>query len=124
LVPRGRPRLAGLAGDADARMRLRLLEALESLGLIRAALARLEPGPTLVPLATRAGEGVGMVESARGEILHWVALDRGGLVRACFPRDPAWLHWPLLEAAMQGQPVSDLEVCRASLNPSAAGVDL
>jgi Ni,Fe-hydrogenase III large subunit len=112
------------AGDADARLRLRLQEIVESLGLIRAALARLEPGPTLVPLPVRAGEGTGLVESHRGEALHWLALDEAGLIRACFARDASWPLWPLLEAAMEGQPVADLPLCRASLNPSSHGVDL
>jgi Ni,Fe-hydrogenase III large subunit len=101
-----------------------LQEIVESLGLIRAALARLEPGPTLVPLPVRAGEGTGLVESHRGEALHWLALDEAGLIRACFARDASWPLWPLLEAAMEGQPVADLPLCRASLNPSSHGVDL
>ncbi|MBC9206935.1 nickel-dependent hydrogenase large subunit [Roseomonas aerophila] len=111
-------------GDADARLRLRLQEIVESLGLIRAALARLEPGPTLVSLPVQAGEGTGMVESHRGEALHWLTLDEAGLIRACFARDASWPLWPLLEAAMQGQAVADLPLCRASLNPSSHGVDL
>jgi Ni,Fe-hydrogenase III large subunit len=112
------------AGDADARLRLLLREMLESLGLIRAALARLEPGPILVALPDRPGEAVGLVESARGEVLHWLALDETGLIRGCFPRDPAWHHWPVLEAAMVGQPLCDLALCRASFNATVAGMDL
>lgn len=112
------------AGDADARLRLMLMEIVESLGLMRAALARLEPGPTLVSLPISAGEGSGMVESHRGETWHWLSLDEAGLIRACFARDASWPLWPLLEATMEGQPIADLPICRASLNPSSHGVDL
>ena len=112
------------AGDADARLRLRLLEIVDSLGLIRASLARLEPGPTLVPLPVRPGEGHALVESHRGETFHWLALDDAGLIRASFARDASWPLWPLLEDSMAGQPIADLPLCRASLNPSSHGVDL
>jgi Ni,Fe-hydrogenase III large subunit len=113
-----------IAGDAEARLRLRLRELPESLGLVRAALARLEPGPVLLPLPVGAGEGLGLVESPRGEVLHWLALDGAGLIRASFARDPGWMHVPLLEAAMAGATLGDLPLLRASLNPSTSGIDL
>ncbi|MBO1073593.1 hydrogenase large subunit [Roseomonas marmotae] len=112
------------AGDAESRLRLRLRELPESLGLIRAALARLEPGSIAVPLPVGTGEGLAVVESAHGEVLHWLALDQAGLIRACFPRDPAWMQAPLLEAAMIGEALGDLSLCRASINPSLRGIDL
>jgi Ni,Fe-hydrogenase III large subunit len=112
------------SGDAEARLRLRLRELPESLGLIRAALARLEPGPVLAPLPAGPGEGVGVVESPRGEVLHWLALDKAGLIRAAFARDPGWMHVPLLEAAVHGTTLGDLPLVRASLNPSTSGMDL
>jgi Ni,Fe-hydrogenase III large subunit len=53
-----------------------------------------------------------------------VALDDGGLVRAAFPRDPSWLQWPLLEAAIEGNIVADFPLCNKSFNCSYSGVDL
>jgi Ni,Fe-hydrogenase III large subunit len=53
-----------------------------------------------------------------------VALDDGGLVRAVFPRDPSWLQWPLLEAAIEGNIVADFPLCNKSFNCSYSGVDL
>jgi Ni,Fe-hydrogenase III large subunit len=111
-------------GDAESRLRLRLRELPESLGLVRAALARLEPGALLVPLPVGPGEGTGVAEAARGEVLHWLALDEAGLIRASFARDPAWMHVPLLEAAMAGGTLGDLPLVRASLNPAMGGMDL
>ena len=55
-----------------------------------------------VPLPQASGEGIGWAEGFRGDIWHWLRLD-GGQIAAAFMRDPSWLQWPLLEAAMQRQ---------------------
>ncbi|UFN49456.1 NADH-quinone oxidoreductase subunit C [Roseomonas sp. OT10] len=112
------------AGDVDARVRVRVAELRESLALVPQIVALLEPGEIAVPLPARAGEGVGMVEAFRGEALHWLALDEAGLIRAVFPRDASWLHWPLLEAAIEGNIVADFPLCNKSFNASYSGVDL
>ena len=86
------------AGDADARLRVRLAELRESAALMRALLANLPEGALNVALPTDSGEGFGVAESPRGDVWHWLRLD-GGLVASAYARDPSWLHWPLLEAA-------------------------
>ncbi|TCZ60953.1 hydrogenase large subunit [Roseicella aquatilis] len=111
-------------GDVDARVRIRIAEIGESLRLLRALLADLPEGAVQVPLPRRGGEGIGVVEGFRGDCLHWVALDEAGLVRAAFPRDPSWLQWPLLEAAIEGNIVADFPLCNKSFNCSYSGVDL
>ncbi len=111
-------------GDVDARVRIRMAEIDEAVRLAGLLLDRLPAGPLAVPVPPRAGEGLGLVEGFRGECLHWVALDPGGLVRAAFPRDPSWLQWPLLEAAIEGNIVADFPLCNKSFNCSYSGVDL
>lgn len=111
-------------GDVGARLRIRISELRESIRLVPALLARLPEGELRLSLPQRAGEGVGMVEGFRGECLHWMALDDGGLIRAVFPRDPSWLQYPVLEAAMQGGVAADFPLCEASFGCSVAGVDL
>jgi Ni,Fe-hydrogenase III large subunit len=111
-------------GDVDARVRVRIAELRESIRLVRRILATLPPGDIHAPLPQRGGEGMGIVESFRGEILTWVALDDGGLIRAVFPRDPSWLQWPLLEAVVEGNIVADFPLCNKSFNCSYSGVDL
>jgi Ni,Fe-hydrogenase III large subunit len=91
---------------------------------VRAIFASLPPGAIHTPLPQRAGEGIAVVEGFRGEIVTWMALDDGGLIRAVFPRDPSWLQWPLLEAAMEGNIVADFPLCNKSFNCSYSGVDL
>ena len=127
----GYPPYAGLdpapavlaAGDAEARLHVRLAELHASAGLLRRLLADLPEGRLTLTLPMATGEGIGVAEGCRGDVWHWLRLD-GGLVAACFARDPGWLHWPLLEAAMQGGEVADLPLCALSFNCSCSGVDL
>jgi len=111
-------------GDVDARVRVRVAELKESVGLVRTLLGALEPGEIAVTLPQRGGEGIAVVEGFRGEIVTWMALDDGGLIRGVFPRDPSWLQWPLLEAAIEGNIVADFPLCNKSFNCSYSGVDL
>lgn len=111
-------------GDVDARLRVRLFEIDESVRLVRALLASLPDGRVIAPLPTHAGEGAALVEGFRGEIFAWVRLDEGGLIRAAFQRDPSWLQWPLLQAAIQDNIVADFPLCNKSFNCSYSGVDL
>ena len=114
------------AGDAAARLRVRVAELDESLRLVLLLLDRLdaEPGALAAPLPVRAGEGTSFAEAFRGTALHWVSVDSAGLLRACFPCDPSWLQWPLLEAAMTRGDLADAAACALSFNPSCSGVDL
>lgn len=111
-------------GDVEARLRIRIAELAESIGLVRRLFAALGPGAIHDALPPRRGEGVAAVESFRGEVLTWIALDDGGLIRGVFPRDPSWLQWPLLEAAIEGNIVADFPLCNKSFNCSYSGVDL
>jgi Ni,Fe-hydrogenase III large subunit len=110
-------------GDVDARVRIRVAEILESIGLVRQLLADLPEGPLSVALPQVSGEGIGWAEGFRGDIWHWLRLD-GGMIAAVFPRDPSWLHWPLLESAIRGNIVADFPLCNKSFNASYSGVDL
>ena len=111
------------AGDAAGRARLRLAEIAESARLVRTLLATLPEGPLTAALPMSSGEGFAVAESARGDVWHWLRLD-GGLIAACFPCDPAWRHWPLLEHAMAGAALADFPLVAASLDCSVPGVDL
>jgi Ni,Fe-hydrogenase III large subunit len=111
-------------GDVDARVRVRVAELRTAIALVRRLLAALPEGETLAPLPARAGEGSALVEGFRGDCLHWLRLDEGGLIRGVFLRDPSWLQWPLLEAAIEGNILADFPLCNKSFNCSYSGVDL
>jgi Ni,Fe-hydrogenase III large subunit len=115
-------------GDVNARVWLRIREVEESLSLIEQILQRLPDGP--IRIAIEGGstgetrEGLGLVESFRGDVLVWVRLDGGGLIARCHLRDPSWFQWPLLEAAIEGNIVADFPLCNKSFNCSYSGHDL
>jgi Ni,Fe-hydrogenase III large subunit len=122
---RGEPAAILEAGDVKARLAIRLLEVPDSLDRIRTILTALPEGETMHPPPTgRGGEGAALVEGFRGECLAWLRLDDGGLIEACFLRDPSWLHWPLLERAAIGNIVADFPLINKSINGSYSGCDL
>ncbi len=114
-------------GDVSARVWVRIREVEQSLSLIEAMLDRLPDGPIAVPFelgAERPREGVALVEGFRGDVLVWLRLDADGRVARCHVRDPSWFHWPLLEAAIEGNIVADFPLCNKSFNCSYSGHDL
>ena len=111
-------------GDVHARLMVRVDEIRTSLDLIERILAHLPDGPVRAELPAGGGEGLALVESFRGELLLWVRLAADGTVARCHARDPSWLHWPLLEAAIEGNIVADFPLCNKSFNCSYSGHDL
>jgi Ni,Fe-hydrogenase III large subunit len=115
-------------GDVNARVWIRIREIEQSLELIGQILDRLPAGPIRAdwPRIDRRepAEGVALVEGFRGDILVWMRLGGDGRVERCHLRDPSWFHWPLLEAAIEGNIVADFPLCNKSFNCSYSGHDL
>ncbi|MGH6661621.1 MAG: NADH-quinone oxidoreductase subunit C, partial [Rhodospirillales bacterium] len=93
-------------GDVNARVWVRIQEIEQSLLLIGQILDRLPAGAARAEVPRGSGEGLGLVEGFRGDILVWVRLG-GGRVERCHLRDPSWFQWPLLEAVIEGNIVAD-----------------
>lgn len=110
-------------GDVAARIAIRLAETEESIRLVRAMVRSLPEGDWSVPLPNASGEGIGYAEGVRGDIWHWLRLENG-LIVAAFARDPAWAHWPLLEAAVKGAETENVPLIVASFDAAVSGVDL
>jgi len=111
-------------GDVNARVWVRIREVEQSLGLIAQILERLPPGDIRTEVAAGPSEGLAVVEGFRGDVLVWLRLGRDGAVERCHLRDPSWLQWPLLEAAVEGNIVADFPLCNKSFNCSYSGHDL
>ena len=111
-------------GDVNARIWVRIREVEQSLALIEAILDRLPQGGVKAEIVESAGEGIGLVEGFRGEVMAWVRLDEEGRLARCHLRDPSWLQWPLLEAAVKDNIVADFPLCNKSFNCSYSGHDL
>ncbi|CCG42086.1 hydrogenase large subunit [Magnetospirillum molischianum] len=112
-----------LEGDVNARVMIRFAEAAESLRLINRILLELPDGPVRADLPRRAGEGMALVESFRGEVLVWGRVDAEGRVVRLHAHDPSWFQWPLLEVAIKGNIVADFPLCNKSFNCSYSGHD-
>jgi Ni,Fe-hydrogenase III large subunit len=114
-------------GDVDARVWVRILEIQHSVGWLEAALASLPRGPVRLPVIAppvASVEGSALVEGFRGDILAYARIGPGQRIERCHVRDPSWLLWPLLEAAIEGNIVADFPLCNKSFNCSYSGHDL
>ena len=114
------------AGDVNARVWIRIREAEQSLSLIEQILERLPQGPIGANMKIKgvAGEGLGIAEAFRGDVLIWLRLDNEGRIARCHLRDASWFQWPLLETAIEGNIVADFPLCNKSFNCSYSGHDL
>jgi Ni,Fe-hydrogenase III large subunit len=111
-------------GDVDSRVWIRILEIEQSLRLIEQILDRLPDGDVRAEFTWEAGEAFALVEGFRGDVFVHVRLAPDGTLACVRPRDPSWMQWPLLEAAIEGNIVADFPLCNKSFNGSYSGVDL
>ena len=117
------------SGDVATRMGIRQEEVFSSLNLMDEMLKMLEQQTDrtdiYIELPSRpGGEGLGLIDGWRGEIVSYVRLDDEGRVARFFARDPSWFTWPALERIVLGNIVPDFPVCNKSVNGSYSGHDL
>ena len=112
-------------GDVNARVWIRIREVECSIRLVQHWLTSLPAGPTLaaLPAARTPREGMAVVEAFRGDLLVWLRM-AGGKILRCHVRDASWFQWPLLEAAIEGNIVADFPLCNKSFNCSYSGHDV
>ena len=112
-------------GDVDARVWVRIRETEASIKLLGGWLTALPAGPvrTTLPSLPEPREGIAMTEAFRGDVLVWLRIAGGKILRA-HARDASWFQWPLLEAAIDGNIVADFPLCNKSFNCSYSGHDL
>jgi len=116
-------------GDVAARMAIRQEEVFNSLNLMDEMLQMLEQQTDQTDIYIElpnnpGGEGLGLIDGWRGEIISYVRLDDEGRVARFFARDPSWFTWPALERIVLGNIVPDFPVCNKSVNGSYSGHDL
>lgn len=113
------------SGDVNARMRVKMDEVRESFSLIEQALDAMPAGPvrTEVAIVPQGHVAYSLVESPRGEIVHWIAAGRGAPARHKI-RDASFCNWLAMEHAVLGNIVPDFPLINKSFNLSYAGNDL
>ena len=112
-------------GDILARTKVRIDEIYESMSIIEQALEAMN-GPEI---AAKMGDvpekkvGMALVESPRGEAMHWIMAGQGVPLRHKV-RDPSFSNWLAIEFAVLGNIVPDFPLVNKSLSLSYAGNDL
>jgi Ni,Fe-hydrogenase III large subunit/Ni,Fe-hydrogenase III component G len=107
-------------GDALARTLVRLEELLESIGLVRTALAQLPQGPLMAAFdgEIHAGvEGTCFIEAPRGEDFHYVLTGEGNRPHRWKVRAPSYPNLQAIPTMIQGQMVADVPIALGSIDP-------
>ncbi len=113
-------------GDVLARLNVRCSEFEESSRLIKEFSKNLtENGFNRCnDIQPKEGFGLGYVESWRGPLLFWVALDKNAHIERVKIVDPSFNNWQGLCYAVLGNIIPDFPVCNKSFNLSYSGNDL
>jgi Ni,Fe-hydrogenase III large subunit/Ni,Fe-hydrogenase III component G len=113
-------------GDVEARTRVRVEEARESVRLISQALTLMRSGQLRAPLGALPPfePAFGLVEGWRGAIIHWVMADAPDRLYRVKIMDPSFLNWRPLSYALLKNIVPDFPLCNKSFNQSYSGNDL
>ncbi len=116
-------------GDVNCRMKTKIEECFESIGLMVKAIKAIEATPQ--GRMSEAIESVepykyafGMTESPRGENIHFVMTGEGNTIYRYKIRTPSFCNWPALCHAVKGNIVPDFPLINKSFNLSYAGNDL
>jgi Ni,Fe-hydrogenase III large subunit len=104
---------------------VRAAEAHESIRLVRALLARLEPGPVYTPLpeSTAGGIGLAATESPRGASIHWLRLAGDGRIDRYHVRSASYANWPAVPIAALSAIVPDFPLVNKSFELCYACTD-
>ncbi len=110
-------------GDVLARFNLKTQEVLDSIIIIQRVLKELESGEVSVPFSIKDGYAMSLVESPRGQNMHWLCI-KGGVVDRYKVRTASFCNWQAMEHAVLGNIVPDFPLINKSMNLSYAGTDL
>lgn len=114
-------------GDAFGRTQVRIDEINLSLALIKTLITKLESGPVYQAMGEPEfsnGPALGLVESAKGELLHWILLDENNRVARWHVRSASYMNWRgVVQATMGNNIVPDGPLVNKSFNLCYACTD-
>ena len=113
------------AGDALARLRVRVAEVGMSFHLIRQAADELADagGSVAAPCEPADGRAVGWAEAPQGEVIYDVRVSDGRITR-CWPRSASFHNLVLMHEVFTGDILTDFPFIEASFGLSVAGAAL
>jgi formate hydrogenlyase subunit 5 len=109
--------------DVMSRFNVKSNEILDSVSMIRNLVNTIQTGDVSAPLEYRDGYALALVETARGQSLHWVNL-KDRVIDRYKVRTASFCNWQAIEQAVLGNIVPDFPLINKSLNLSYAGTDL
>lgn len=103
-------------GDVKARTMVRIREVAQSLSLIRQAVEQLPAGPLTLPLSPLPAHrsAVGIAESPRGEVAHWLMTGPGDTIFRYRIRSASYANWPVVPLTAPGNMVPDFPLINKS----------
>ena len=105
-------------GDLLAKTKVRLLECLESIKIIRGCLEKMPKGEIETKVEDiPPGEGIGRAEAPRGEVLHYVRSDGSNMPIRYKVRAPSYMNVPSNEVAVKGYSIADAILVLAAVDP-------
>ena len=119
----------GEHGDTYDRLMMRALEMRESVGILKQALAQIQPGPMVNPkVKIRAfrppvGEAYGRIEAPKGELGFYLISDGGPNPYRYRVRPPSFINLTVLEDLCLGHTVADVMVILGSVDIVMGEVD-
>lgn len=114
------------AGDALARLWVRLDEVEESFALVRQALETYvaDPAALLVDVVPTPGQAIGAAEAPQGEVLYLVRIGNDGRILRCAPRSASFVNLSVFPLTFVGDILTDFPFNEASFGVSVAGVTM
>ena len=110
-------------GAAKGRFGVKTAEIFDSVSMIRHVIESLTAGPVYAKPQIADGYALSLIESPRGQSLHWVSVKDGKIDRYKI-RTASFCNWQAIEHAVLGNIVPDFPLINKSLNLSYAGTDL
>lgn len=105
-------------GDSLARTKVRFLEVLQSLDLIRQGIARLPKGEIAVKIkGNPKGEAMSRTEQPRGELIHYILANGSKYLDRLRIRTPTFANTPSLMKMLPGEDLAAAPVILMSIDP-------
>jgi formate hydrogenlyase subunit 5 len=110
-------------GDVLARFEVKSAEIIDSVFIVQQMIKHMPQGEINIPVQPGDGHAISLIESPRGQSLHWLNI-KNGVIDRYKVRTASFCNWQVIELAILGNIVPDFPLINKSLNLSYAGTDL